>query len=186
MNVAVFSADALLSRMLLLEARRCGLQESAPEQAHVWLRDLDHPVSVPKTDAPLCIGFTAHPEALKNETRQGLYAVLPLPFAAQELDKILLYRETPVSVALVREGGQLWLAGKKLRFSKIEQAVLSVLFENRHRNVSVQELSLVIGESGEKSNAVAVYLYRLRRKLEADGITRIRTVRGVGYRWIGD
>jgi DNA-binding response OmpR family regulator len=33
---------------------------------------------------------------------------------------------------------------------------------------------------------VAVYLYRLRRKLEQDGVKRIRTVRGAGYRWIGE
>ena len=186
MSVAVFSADALLCRMLLLEAKRCGLRESAPEHARVWLRDLDHPVPVPKAVAPLQIGFAEHPENVENATRSGLYAILPLPFSARELDEVLLCRETPVSTTLAREGDQFWLAGKKLRFSKTEQAVLGVLCQNRHRAVTEQELACAIGESAEKSNAIAVYLYRLRRKLEADGITRIRTVRGVGYRWIGD
>jgi DNA-binding response OmpR family regulator len=87
---------------------------------------------------------------------------------------------------LKNEGEEFWLSGKKLRFSKTEQALLSLLYQNRHRTVSMNEISATIGESAANSNAAAVYLYRLRRKLEADGITRIRTVRGVGYQWTGD
>ena len=75
---------------------------------------------------------------------------------------------------------------EQLHFSKLEQAVLSLLYENRDRVVTTEEISSLVGESAENSNAVAVYLYRLRRKLEADGQKRIRTVRGVGYRWLGD
>ena len=187
MSVAVFSADALLARMLLLEARRCGLAEALPEQARVWLIDLDHPQPLPKKSAmPLCIGFSSRPEAVESATRSELYALLPLPLCAKRLGALLFGRDTPTADTLLREGGQLFLGGKRLCFSKTEQSVLSLLYENRHRAVTANELAAAIGESAVNSNAAAVYLYRLRRKLEADGIMRIRTVRGVGYRWIGD
>ena len=187
MSVAVFSRDAVLKRMLLLEAKRCGLVEFPPESARVWLLDLDMPTALPKgASAPLQIGFSAHPENVKSSTRSGLYALLELPFCARELDAILQGKELSPSAVLLREGEEIWLAGKKLHFSRLEKAVLALLYENRHRAVEAWEIEAILGESAEKSNAVAVYLYRLRRKLEADGITRIRTKRGVGYQWIGE
>ncbi len=187
MSVAVFSRDAVLAKMLLLEAMRCGLQEAESEQARVWLVDLDHPMPLPKGEsAPMQIGFSAHPENVKNTTRSGLYALLELPFSARELSAILHRRESAPVGALLREGDALWLKGKKLSFSGSEQRVLKLLYENRARVVSVREIEAVLGKQAENSNAVAVYLYRLRRKLEQDGVTRIRTVRSVGYRWIGE
>lgn len=187
MSVAIFSRDGMLARMLLLEATRCGLQESDPAEARVWLIDLDHPVPLPKGHtAPLQIGFSAYPENVKNTTRSGLYALLELPFAARELSAILHRREGVPTRALLREGDTLWLAGKKLSFSKTEQEVLNLLYENRSRTVEVREIEAILGDQAVKSNAVAVYLYRLRRKLEQDGVTRIRTMRGAGYRWIGE
>ena len=187
MSVAVFSRDAVLSQMLLLEALRCGLQEAAPELARVWLIDLDHPAPLPRGEcAPLQIGFSAYPEKVKNTTRSGLYALLELPFSARELSAILHRRESAPQGALLREGEALWLSGKKLAFSATEQKVLDLLYENRARIVSAQEIEAILGEQAEKSNAVAVYLYRLRRKLEQDGVMRIRTERGAGYRWIGE
>ena len=187
MSVAVFSRDAALSQMLLLEALRCGLEKAEPAQARVWLVDLDHPIPLPSgAGAPVQIGFSAQPEKVKNTTRSGLYALLELPFSARDLSAILPRRESAPQGTLLREGEALWLSGKKLSFSATEQSVLNLLYENRARTVSVQEIEAILGEQAEKSNAVAVYLYRLRRKLEADGITRIRTVRGVGYQWIGE
>ena len=187
MSVAVFSRDAVLSQMLLLEALRCGLQEAEPAQARVWLVDLDHPAPLPIGEgAPVQIGFSAHPEKVKNTTRSGLYALLESPFSARELSALLHRREGAPATALLREGEALWLSGKKLSFSATEQKVLNLLYDNRARTVSASEIEAILGEQAEKSNAVAVYLYRLRRKLEQDGVMRIRTVRGAGYRWIGE
>ena len=187
MTFAVFSRGVLLSQMLSLEAARCGLQEAEPKHARIWLIDLDHTVPMPRGEhVPLQLGFSAHPENIKNTTRSGLYAFLELPFSARELSAILHRRESAPTGTLLREGDTLWLGGKKLSFSKVEQNVLNLLYEQRARVVSVQEIQAILGEQAENSNAVAVYLYRLRRKLEQDGVTRIRTVRGVGYRWIGD
>lgn len=187
MTVAVFSRDPILARMLLLEAERCGLVAAQPEEARVWLVDLDQPAPFPKGGtAPLQIGFSAHPENVKKTTRSALYALLALPFSARELDALLHRREGTPARELMREGDAFWLSGRKLSFSATEQKVLHLLYENRARTVSVQEIEAILGEQAEKSNAVAVYLYRLRRKLEQDGVMRIRTVRGVGYRWIGE
>ncbi len=186
MSVAVFSTDAVLSRMLLLEAVRCGLHEIEPARASVWLLDLDHLPAMKKTPHPaIQIGFSAHPEAVLQTTARALYALLPLPFSARELAALLRHRELP-RTTLMQDGEALWLGGKKLHFSKAEQRVLSLLCENRDRVVTLEEISCVLGERAENSNATAVYLYRLRRKLEADGTMRIRTVRGVGYQWMGD
>lgn len=187
MSVAVFSRDNVTARMLLLEAKRCGLQPAEPHEARVWLLDLDALPRMPKgVSAPMQIGFSSHPDALSKEAREGLYALLSLPFSARELQALLRHSATAPTHILLCEGEEFWLCGKKLRFSKTEQALLSLIHQNRHRIVTTDELSRSIGKSAENSNATAVYLYRLRRKLEADGITRIRTVRGVGYQWMGE
>ena len=149
----------------------------------MWLIDLDAPVPLPREDnATMHVALSSTPARVE---RDRYSAVLELPFSAADLDACLLRRGAPLPT-FSREGDSIRLAGKKLRFSKTEQALLSLLWQNRHRIVAHDELSALIGESAANSNAAAVYLYRLRRKLEADGITRIRTVRGVGYQWTGD
>ncbi len=187
MTVAVFSQDSVTARMLLLEAKRCGLQVAEAQEAHVWLLDLDALPRLPKgASAPMQIGFCQRPDDLPRSTREGLYALLTLPFSARELDAVLHRSAATPTHVLQSKGEEFWLSGKRLRFSKTEQALLSLLYQNKHRVVKIEELSDLIGESAVNSNATAVYLYRLRRKLEADGITRIRTVRGVGYQWMGE
>ena len=182
MSVAVLSADVVIARMLLLEAKRCGFCEKTPEEARVWLVDLDHPIKKKmRVAAPICIGFCMTPDALEDAERENFVAVLPIPFRATELSDVL--RQYLHAFHATNEDVS---HSKRLHFSKMENALLALLYENRDRVVTVEELSLLIGQSAENSNAVAVYLYRLRRKLEADGQKRIRTVRGVGYRWLGD
>ena len=186
MSVAVFSKDALLARMLLLEARRCGMQEAAPEEARVWLIDLDHLPPVPRVaHGPIQIGFCADPDALAPSVPVGLYALLALPFQARQLQQ-LLHRTEVGQAQLLQDAEGFSLGGKRLHFSKTEEQLLELLYQNRHRVVLTREISAILGESAENSNAAAVYLYRLRRKLEKDGTMRIRTVRGVGYQWMGD
>ncbi len=185
MSVAVFSRDAELARMLLLQAKQCGLAESTPERAAVWLMDLDQLPPLPK-GAPTAvrIGFSAEPDLVDIHTRLRLFALLSLPFSARELSELLT--RTKKENALLRDGEEMWLSGKRLHFSNAERRVLSLLYENRDRVIAADEIAAILGEQSGASNAVAVYLYRLRRKLEADGTMRIRTVRGVGYQWIGD
>ena len=170
--------------MLELVAKRCGLSVSSPESAQVWLLDLDHLPTLPRQEsAPVRIGFSSHEGQAPDMV---LDALLPRPFPAQSLEALLRDREGSRGSALHREGESLWLSGKKLHFSRIEQQILTRLTQSDHRVVEIAEIASIIGQGAENSNAVAVYLYRLRRKLEADGITRIRTVRGVGYQWMGE
>ncbi len=184
MSVAVLSADAVTARMLELEAKRCGFYKESADKAHVLLIDLDHPVkSIARADASLVIAFCEEPARLDETVRARYNAVLALPFCVEELSALL--RERSSAITLSGDADRL-LPSKKLHFSQVEQALLDHLRAHRDRTVTAQELSTIIGQSAENSNAVAVYLYRLRRKLEADGQRRIRTVRGVGYRWLGD
>lgn len=185
MSVAVFSSDAVLARMLLLEALRCGLREADAAHAEVALVDLDHlPKGALCAQSPMRIGFSATPERYV-ESGMGFYAVLPLPFSAAALSALLCRRE-PMHTAMRGTGEVLWLSGKKIRLSKTEQRLLDLLLQNRDRVLTIEELNDALGACAENSNEAAVYLYRIRRKLEADGTKRIRTVRGVGYQWIGE
>ena len=186
MSVAVLSTDAVLARMLELEAKRCGFPIVSPDVARILLLDLDHPVAMRAHAGAVRIGFSARPESVSRTAREGLLALLPLPFSARELAALLGHHADVPQHTLLRDGEELWLSGERLHFSKTERAVLSLLYENRHRVVTNEEISAMIGEKAAQSNAAAVYLYRLRRKLEADGRVRITTVRGVGYRWMGE
>ncbi len=184
MSFAVLSADAITARMLSLEAKRCGFCEESALQARVLLIDLVHPVKCPvRSDAPMKIAFCEAPSHLDMTKKSQYHAVLALPFCATELSALLRGK---LSALVFPKETFSSSFGKSPHFSQVEQALLIRLQENRDRVVTVEELSTIIGQSAENSNAVAVYLYRLRRKLEADGQRRIRTVRGVGYRWLGD
>ena len=180
----MLSADAVTARMLQLEAKRCGFCEKSANQARILLVDLDHLVSFPRrSEAILTIAFCEEPDRLDASVMAQYHAVLSLPFSASEFSALLRGEQ----VSRVQPLGKAPCpTGKKLHFSQMEQALLDHMRAHRDRIVTVQELSTIIGQSAENSNAVAVYLYRLRRKLEADGQKRIRTVRGVGYRWLGD
>ena len=184
MSFAVLSADAVTARMLSLEAKRCGFCEESALQARVLLIDLARPVKCPvRSDVPLKIAFCEDPSQLDVTEKVQYHAVLALPFCASELSALL--RGQLPALVLPKETVSASF-GKSPHFSGVEQALLTFLQEHRDRVVTAEELSTIIGQSAENSTAVAVYLYRLRRKLEADGKRRIRTVRGVGYRWLGD
>lgn len=73
------------------------------------------------------------------------------------------------------------VAGKEIALSRRELAILQALLEQQSRVLSPGQLQdYVYGWSeGVASNAVAVHIYNLRRKLGGD---LIETVRGLGYR----
>lgn len=69
--------------------------------------------------------------------------------------------------------------GRPLHLSPTEFALLQVLARHHRSVVPGEELArLVAGESGYRSNAVAVHVSRLRRKI---GAGLIRTIRARGY-----
>ena len=186
MNILVSSTDPLLARMLLLEARR--LLTATAEDLTLLLIDLDHPdPAVTPDTGSVSIGFSSDPRGLPTTAREGICALLSLPFSVRELSHALSLLLPRVPTALViGDKGRLLLGGKAITLSRTESALFSLLYENRHRTVSEAEMVAVIGPSATESNAVSVYLYRLRRKLSPDGRTRITTLRGKGARWTGE
>jgi two-component system OmpR family response regulator len=75
------------------------------------------------------------------------------------------------------------LDGERLELSARELALLELFLQRSGRLAHKDQLVEHLCEWGEEvsTNAIEVYVHRLRKKLEPGGI-RISTVRGVGYR----
>ena len=118
---------------------------------------------------------------------------LAKPFALNELEARVraLTRRGAAGVSSVLHHGELSydqvgrvteIRGKPLELSARETGVLEILLQRAGRIVSKEQLVERLCEWGEEvsTNAIEVYVHRLRKKLEAGGV-RIATVRGLGY-----
>ena len=119
---------------------------------------------------------------------------MPKPFAVVELQarlRALVRRHHGGAASACLELGrlrydtatrQVFLDGREVEFSSREREVLSRLLHKTGKVVSKQALTAAISswDATVGSNAVEVYIHRLRKKLEPEGIA-IRTVRGLGY-----
>ncbi|RJQ80406.1 DNA-binding response regulator [Pseudonocardiaceae bacterium YIM PH 21723] len=118
------------------------------------------------------------------------------PFELDELlarTRALLRRAFPGEPAVLRFAdlvmrpgeGRVWRGEEAIELTRTEFALLEVLLRNAEHTVSTDTLTdRVWGYDFEPtSNALAVYIRYLRRKLEADERPRlIHTARGIGYR----
>lgn len=79
-------------------------------------------------------------------------------------------------------GRRLYCDAQPVDLSARELAVVELLLLKEGRVVTKQQIvdHLYGWEEGSSSNAIEVFVYRLRRKLEHTGVV-IRTVRGMGY-----
>ena len=79
---------------------------------------------------------------------------------------------------------QAWLGDEALELTQREWALLSLLVTHAGRVVSREDVletwATEPGDGGVASNALEVYIHRLRRKLVDSGLN-IRNVRGLGY-----
>jgi DNA-binding response OmpR family regulator len=119
---------------------------------------------------------------------------LAKPFAVAELQarlRVHLRRHQNAAATSLLELGrlgfdtstqQVFLDGKEMDLSGRERALLSSLMHKAGKVVSKQALASALSnwDATLGSNAIEVYIHRLRKKLEPKGIT-IRTVRGLGY-----
>jgi two-component system OmpR family response regulator len=88
------------------------------------------------------------------------------------------------AMSLDTVGRRLFCDGRPIDLSVRELAVLELLMMRAGRVVTKQQIAdrLYGWEDTANSNAVEVFVYRLRRKLEAAGAAvDIRTARGMGY-----
>jgi two-component system OmpR family response regulator len=118
---------------------------------------------------------------------------LTKPFQLAELEarvRALLRRgQAGASAQLVHGSLRLDVAGRRLfcneqpiELSARELAVLELLLMREGRVVTKQQIAehLYGWEEEASSNAVEVFVYRLRKKLEGSG-AELRTIRGMGY-----
>jgi len=150
-----------------------------------------------RSDATPVLVLTARDGVTDRVTglREGADDYLVKPFAMEELVarlQALLRRPgnllgrllTFGNVSLDTDGRQVIVAGSPKAFPARETAVLEILLR-RGGNVAPKRLfeDQLFGMSGDVgSNAVEVYVHRLRKMLSDAGATvKIHTVRGVGY-----
>jgi two-component system OmpR family response regulator len=118
---------------------------------------------------------------------------LAKPFALDELEarvRALTRRAHSGSSSVLHHGDLTYdrvgkvaqIHGKMLELSAREMGLLEILLQRAGRIVSKEQLLDHLCEWGEEvsTNAIEVYVHRLRKKLEAGGI-EIVTVRGLGY-----
>ena len=128
--------------------------------------------------------------------RSGADDYLAKPFAFEELIarlQALLRRPGSLlgaslilgNVTFETEGRQIFIGGRPQFFSARETGVLEVLLRRSGHVVSkklVEDHLFGLTSSEVGSNAVEVYVHRLRKQLgEAGATVRIHTIRGVGY-----
>ena len=115
------------------------------------------------------------------------------PFALSELEariRALTRRGAGGGAAIMRHGALAFdqvgrtanLSGQMIELSAREIGLLEVLLQRVGRLVSKEQLVDHLCEWGDEvsTNAIEVYMHRLRKKIEPGGV-RITTVRGIGY-----
>ena len=118
---------------------------------------------------------------------------LAKPFALAELEarvRALTRRGHSASTALLRHGDLTYdtvgkvaeIRGQMLDLSARELALLEIFLQRPGRMVSKEQIVDLLCQWGEEvsTNAIEVYIHRLRKKLETGG-AKIVTVRGLGY-----
>lgn len=122
---------------------------------------------------------------------------LPKPFGPEELLARIraVLRRTSQSVLqapkALKAGGlrldstrrQAWCGTTPLELTSIEFEILSLLMRSAGRSVSRDEIAGILyhREAMPYERAIDVHVSHLRKKLEHQGRSMIRTVRGVGY-----
>ncbi len=87
------------------------------------------------------------------------------------------------SAAGLRHSRQVWRDTTPLDLTSIEFEILSLLMRSAGRSVSRDEIAGILyhREAMPYERAIDVHVSHLRKKLEHQGHSMIRTVRGVGY-----
>lgn len=180
MSIRILTKDPTLRAMLRLESIRQGFREEGDPS--ILLTDLDTAAPPNDAEGAFTVLLSADPARLAAFAKSTPYAVLSLPFSVRDFENILYrYGGNVKKASLCKEADGYRLNGKKVALSRTEATLLDLLYQNRGNTVTEAALAALLGDSAAHTNTLAVYLYRLRRKLCADGVNRILTVRGIGY-----
>ena len=180
--IAILSTDALLSHMLTLEVTRAELTVCEPDKALLYLIDLDHPPRpLPRKKSSYTVGFST---TRKSDSRVDM--LLPLPYATKELQAVLhrFHDCVPTEKGIGYLPHAAVVEGNKIRLSPAEEHIFAILLAAKGEIVPTQALQAALPAGSTDSNVLQVHISRLRRKLTGGGASRIRAVRGIGYRLI--
>ena len=151
-----------------------------------------------RSDTPVIMltARTAQPDRIAG-LNAGADDYLPKPFGPEELlarIRAVLRRAGKPDTAPAQEvesGGvrlnpltrEVWHEGEALEVTSIEFDILEILVRSVGRTVSRDELTAALYQrrSTPYERSLDVHISHLRKKLERDDRTLIRTIRGVGY-----
>ena len=108
-------------------------------------------------------------------------ADLRRPFAFEDLEELFLCRCAPEGKRLIPAPDGIFLDGKKLSLTKLEERLLRLLSE-ADAPMDARALSLALWGAERPSNQIGVYIGYLRKKTDRpDGRRLIFTQKGKGY-----
>ena len=207
-ELVILTADERLGQVLSDEAALLGVSSmicadaqsvnrKAWEQVQLVIADLDGKLVGTVPEHVRVLGLCRDPETLSPRARRLAHVLYRRPFRMADLraefsaldGTLQLQMPTPVqpqitSLVLVKESRCVLMGNRQISLTDKEFAVLSLLVQKGEQGVSKQELSALL-DCGD-TNEGQVYICHLRRKLEhAFGVRLIKTVRGVGYVYVG-
>lgn len=128
----------------------------------------------------------------ENDKIEGLLSggddYMTKPFSMRELEvRICTQIRRSGGVSFDYDNRIIFYHSKSILLSQMEFDLFKQLYENQNKAISSVELYAALNNGDkDKSNAIAVFIRRLRQKLEAlgDDFGSIETIRGEGYRFI--
>ena len=207
-SLIILTTDARLGRVLADEAALYGMpalvcadaqgiDKDAWERASIVIADLDSKLVGSIPEHVRVLGLCRDPESLSPRARRLAHVLLCRPFCMADLRAEIGMlgstspREVPApeqtrfsELALLEESRCVLMGNRQISLTDKEFAVFSLLVKSGASGVSKQALAELLDCEG--SNEAQVYICHLRRKLEdAFGVRLIKTVRGVGYVYVG-
>lgn len=207
-SIIIVTSDARLGQVLADEAALYGISalvcadaqsidRAAWEQVSVAVVDLDGKIVGSIPEQVRVLGLCRDPEALSPRARRLAHVLLCRPFRMADLRAEIgaLGSTSPreaqapeqphiSTLTLLEESRCVLMGNRQISLTDKEFSVLSLLVKSGEAGVSKRQLTSLL--DSEKTNEAQVYICHLRRKLEdAFGIRLIKTVRGVGYVYVG-
>ncbi len=184
-DITLSLTDPTLSVLIFSELTAAGYSVGTARGAECRLLITDQ-VNVPAAKDGM---FTL---CISREAREGFDACLLRPFSLSSLREAVaafepffkegVKEKAPMGLSLLPDG--LLCGGEKVKLSRAERRVISMLYEAGGEPVSRERINSLLGMKG---NAADVYVCNIRKKLAAAGAEKaITTHRSLGYALLRD